>query len=106
MGRAIITAPSGPVVRSGFPEPIEEPGRASHVSVQQEKPDTYRERLFKYIPAEVVTLYLGLNTVVASNQDAPKFLYWVIFFAGLLLTPFYLRRLQNVTAPVQLIIST
>jgi len=99
MGRAIVVAPSDSKVRSAFPALAAD-------SPQQEKPDTYRERLFKYIPAEVVTLYVGLNTILASAKDAPHFLSWVIFFVCLIGTPYYLRQAQNVTAPMQLMVST
>jgi len=106
MGRAIVTTSSRPVVRRAFPEPaVKSPPEGSVSVQQQEKPDTFRDRLFKYIPAEVVTLYLGLSATV-SAKDAPHFLYWVIFFAGLIGTPFYLRFVQNVTARAQLILST
>jgi hypothetical protein len=107
MGRAIVSAPSLPVVREAFPQPVEEsPPTRGTSGQQQEKPDTYRERLFKYIPAEVVTLYVGLSTIVASAKDAPHVVYWVVFFAGLIGTPYYLWRIQSVTAPTQLIVST
>jgi len=53
-----------------------------------------------------VTLYLFLNTTVAADKSSPRFLYWVIFFAGLVGTPIYLRFVQKVAVPLQLIIST
>jgi hypothetical protein len=107
MGRAIITSPKGPNERDGLPRLAKDPAKKTGGSEQQpEKPDTYRERLFKYIPAEVVTLYLGCSAIVASAKDAPHFLYWVIFLAGLAGTPYYLRSAQKVKAPLQLVIST
>lgn len=107
MGRAIITASSHPVVHNAFPDLVEPSPAEVNVAVQQEeKPDTYRDRLFKYIPAEVVTLHLGLTKIVAAATNAPHFLYWVIFFAGLIGTPYYLRQIHNVTARTQLIVST
>jgi FtsH-binding integral membrane protein len=106
MGRAIVTAPRSRAVGSAFPGAAgDSPHTRGMTSPQQEK-DTYRERLFKYIPAEVVTLYLFLNTTVAADKSSPRFLYWVIFFAGLIGTPIYLRFAQQVAVPLQLIIST
>jgi hypothetical protein len=106
MGRAIVSAPKETEARKAFSEPLDVSTAEGNAPVQQEKPDTYRERLFKYIPAEVITLYLGLNAIVASADGAPHFLYWVIFFAGLIGTPYYLWRIQNVTTTTQLLVST
>ncbi len=107
MSRAIITASRNAVVHNAFPELVEPSPAKINVAVQQEEePDTYRDRLFKYIPAEVVTLHLGLTKIVAAATGAPHFMYWVIFFAGLIGTPIYLRYAHNVTARTQLIVST
>jgi hypothetical protein len=106
MGRAIVVRPSGiSGRRKAFPDLIDQSPTEGKVDTQEEKPDTYKERLFKYIPAEVVTLYLGLTAIVASARDAPHFLDWTIFVAGLVGTPYYLWRWQKVTAPMQLTIS-
>jgi hypothetical protein len=104
MGRAIVTAPSGPPIGAAFPELAEEGVREG--VQQQEEADRYRDRLFKYIPAEVVTLYLGLSAIVASAKDVPHVLNWLIFVAGIVATPYYLWFGQNVRAPLQLIVST
>lgn len=107
MGRAIITASSHHIVQNAFPELVEPSPAEPNVAVHQEEiPDTYRDRLFKYIPAEIVTLHLGLTKIVAAATGAPHFMYWVIFFAGLIGTPYYLRYIHNVTARTQLIVST
>src|SRR2546427_5706608 len=100
MGRAIVSFPS---VNNAFPDQVD-PNRPA--TPPQEKPDTWKERLFKYIPSEVVTLYLGLNTIVATAQDAPSWLYWVIFAPGLTGTWWYMSRFQGVTSRKQLVIST
>lgn len=104
MGRAIITPPSGP--RQAFPDLVDEPSSGGVVRARDEKPDTYRDRLFKYIPAEVVTLYLGLTATIAAASNVPPSLAWVIFVAGVIATPYYLRFAQGVRAPGQLIVST
>ena len=106
MGRAIVTAPTSRAVGSAFPGPAGDSPHTRGITAPQQEKDTYRERLFKYIPAEVVTLYLFLNTTVAADKSSPRFLYWVIFFAGLVGTPIYLRFAQQVAVPLQLIIST
>lgn len=107
MGRAVVTAPTGSAVRQAFPDVVDElrPG-AQDAPRQQEPFDTYRDRLFKYIPAEVVTLYLGLMAILGAAKEPPYFLPWVAFLVGLVGTPFYLRSYQKVMAPTQLIVST
>jgi hypothetical protein len=106
MSRSIVTAPSRPVVRDAFPDLADESPQADRVAVQgPQEPDKYRDRLFKYIPGEVVTLYLFLGATVADKKN-PHFLVWLIFFVGLIATPFYLRVIQKVSAPIQLVIST
>ena len=66
MGRAVVTAP----VSSAFPGPAGDSPHTRGITPPQQENDTYRERLFKYIPAEVVTLYLFLNTTVAAVRVA------------------------------------
>jgi hypothetical protein len=72
------------------------------------KPDDYQARLLKYIPAEVVAVYLTLDGIVrsAANQLPQKPWLWIIFVILLIGTPIYLWRITKVTKKVQLIIST
>jgi len=51
--------------------------------------DDYFGRLAKYIPAEIVAVYLAAKAVVATDPDRPT-LICVIFWACLTLTPIYL----------------
>jgi hypothetical protein len=69
-------------------------------------PDKYSDRLLKYIPAEVITLYIALTTLLTATKVAPHLLYWVAFGVAVVVTPIYLWRIQKVTAPLQLIVST
>jgi hypothetical protein len=104
MGRAIVTAPGQRGIRMAFPGLARK--RALQEKPPPEPPDGYRDRLMKYIPAEVVTLYVGLTTLVSTAKATPHLLYWVAFVVCLIGTPFYLWRIQKVTSAVQLIIST
>jgi hypothetical protein len=70
------------------------------------RPDDYATRLLKYIPAEVITLYLTLTSLLRSSVDASPILDWVIFAIGTVATPLYLWRLQKVHRILQLAIST
>ena len=72
-------------------------------------PDTYRERLIKYIPVEVIVLFVaayGMTyAVLGTGPFFPQIARW-IFLVGLIGTPLYLWRAGQVTDPVQLFIST
>jgi len=108
MGRSVVTTPKSPVVRQAFPDLENDASKAERGTAQQSEKsgDTYRDRLFKYIPAEVVTLYLALNATLASAGNTPQWLHWVIIIVGLIGTPFYLWFAQKVRVRLQLIIST
>lgn len=71
--------------------------------------DDYQSRLLKYIPTEVVALYLTLDNILKSaavNQQPDQTLLWIIFLLLVIFTPIYLWRVTKVRKTVQLIIST
>jgi len=70
--------------------------------------DDYQSRLLKYIPAEVIAVYLRLDSVIRSAKDQiPSQLWlWIIFAVLLVGTPLYLWRVSKVAKKGQLIIST
>lgn len=72
------------------------------------EPDGYRERLLKYIPAEVVALYLSLTTMLqADTTNVHSAIYgWIALAFAAGVTPLYLWRIQNVTKAQQLLLST
>ena len=67
--------------------------------------DDYKDRLLKYIPAEVIALYITLTTMVESIPDTPGWLPWAIFAFGLGATWLYLWRVGKVHKTLQLAIS-
>jgi hypothetical protein len=72
-------------------------------------PDDYIGRLLKYVPTEVVALYVTLTGMVASGRsdDNPRTaLYWSIFALLLIGTPIYLARVEGVAKKQQLLVST
>jgi hypothetical protein len=72
-----------------------------------EKVDDYKTKLMKYIPAEVIGLYVALEGIVKSSAtDGRQEAYWFIFVVGLIVTPLYLWRIGKVDKSVQLLIST
>jgi hypothetical protein len=66
--------------------------------------DSYNDRVLKYIPAEVVTLYLSVDALVRAKQNSPA-LSWGLFAFGLLATVLYLKFSAGVTKPLQLVVS-
>jgi hypothetical protein len=70
--------------------------------------DSYNTRILKYIPAEVVAVYIGIQGAI--NQADPSgpnaTLLWIAFGILLILTPVYLWRVTHVTKTVQLVITT
>ena len=74
--------------------------------------DSYRERLLKYIPGEVIAVYVTLYSVAKSAGDTiPQVLIqWLIFLIVASLTPFYVNLLTSEpgynSATKQIVIST
>jgi hypothetical protein len=69
------------------------------------KADNYTSRLLKYIPAEVVALYVTLDAIIRSSEDISIWIYWAVFIFGILGTYLYLWRVEKVTKQIQLLIS-
>lgn len=70
-----------------------------------QEPDSYTERLMKYIPAEVIALYLTLDALIRSSPQFPASLYWAVFLFCFVATYLYLWRIEKVRKQVQLHIS-
>jgi hypothetical protein len=70
--------------------------------------DGYKERLLKYIPAEVITLYMALRSVVetAVGVKSVRAAAWVIFVAGVVSTIVQLRQSMTIPNYKQIAIST
>jgi len=69
--------------------------------------DGYFDRLFKYIPAELVAGYIFVLGVVNQLSDAGEvgLFQWLLFIIFCILTPLYLWRVQKVLKIQQHIIS-
>ena len=75
------------------------------------KPDEYLARLLKYIPSEIIALYLTLDPLVrpssiSSIQTDSIVIHWLVFIICVISTPIFLKRIQKVDRVSQLIIST
>ena len=102
MGREIVTTSDVQVAtaKHGFAKPDGVP------DPEPLDADKYRERLYKYIPSEVISLYMGTTLVLqTAGSQAPAGFGWVLFAIGLLGTWLYLRYAQGVTKPAQLAVS-
>ena len=75
-------------------------------NIQPYKADNYSIRLMKYIPSEVIALYLALEGVLKSSNQTYPSLHWAIFIFGIIVTSLYLWRIQRVSKKTQLLIST
>jgi hypothetical protein len=71
--------------------------------------DDYSDRLVKYIPAEVVGVYLFANGTIrtAGTQIPAKaglWAGWIVFGFMAVMTPVYMSKVQNVKKKQQLLI--
>jgi len=72
----------------------------------QIKQDNYLERLFKYIPSEIILLYITCEKVILSQSQIPMNLYWLIAGFCFIINPLYLFFVVKVKKVTQIIIST
>jgi hypothetical protein len=86
----------------------DQPGeRVYSESTYSERKDAYFDRLFKYIPAELVAGYIFVLGVMKqlTDKNAEIILQWILFVVFCILTPLYLWRIQKVSKIRQHIIS-
>ncbi|HLF16313.1 MAG TPA: hypothetical protein VI796_02640 [Candidatus Thermoplasmatota archaeon] len=73
-------------------------------------PDTYTDRLLKYIPSETIALFVTLDGILLTVDEPPLFVWWAVFVALLLITALYIGRVtwspQGRVAWIQVAIST
>ncbi len=76
--------------------------------VEKIKPDDYLTKLIKYIPSEIIALYITLFGIATTAKTEIPFelITWLIFLIGVIGTLLYLWRIAKVTNWLQLSIST
>jgi len=86
---------------------INQSGTESKSPVGTMTRDGYFDRLFKYIPAELVAGYIFVLGVVnqLTNAGEIRIFHWILFIIFCILTPLYLWRVQKVQKVQQHIIS-
>ena len=70
--------------------------------------DSYRERLAKYVPVEIIVLYVaayGILYAVASANAWFSFTALVFLIAGIVAVPLYLWKVERVDNRLQIAIS-
>lgn len=95
--RQVLTRKNIAMVKAKLPEEEKE----------KVKPDDYKERILKYMPGEVVTLYLLVYGLAKASEDQIQFevISWVLFAVGIIGTILHLWRIAKVDW-VQILIST
>lgn len=74
-----------------------------------ETPDTYKDRLLKYIPAEIVAIYLALLSVLKTappNTTPIITVEWVVFLIILIVTVPWQRKVMKIAKWQQVAIGT
>ena len=77
----------------------------------------YKDKLLKLIPSEIVAAYMVIHgilhgpvaqahTIQLGQADVTALVAWIVFAVLFILTPVYLARIQNVTQPGQLVLTT
>ncbi|MFN3411904.1 MAG: hypothetical protein ACK4YF_07085 [Exilispira sp.] len=79
--------------------------KAANIKIQI-KQDNYLERLFKYIPSEIILLYITCEKIILSQSQIPVNLYWFIAIFCLIATPLYLFFVSRVRKISQIVISS
>jgi hypothetical protein len=98
MGRSVVTvAPTdtGPKTRAA-------PGDASRSAPAV---DDYSDALLKLIPAEVIGVYLAMQSVISNSAEPGIWANEVVFLFGLFSTYFYLHVVSGVKSARQLWVS-
>jgi len=70
--------------------------------------DTYTSKIIKMIPADIISVYLGVFTIIKNTdaQTSHTILQWIVFGAVLLITPFYLWKVAGITSKKQVMVCT
>lgn len=74
-----------------------------------ETPDTYKDRLLKYIPAEIVAIYLALLSVLKTAPPSTTPIItveWVVFLIILIVTVPWQRKVMKIAKWQQVAIGT
>ena len=69
--------------------------------------DSYAARLIKYIPSEIIAVYLTLRSMIMSSEPQCHsdmyWAYWAIFIFGVIVTPIYMWKIQRRLTPGKIV---
>jgi len=68
--------------------------------------NTFKDRLVKLIPSEIVTAYITLQGLITSRPNDQQLFILIAFICLLILTPLYLKYISKVTKTEQIIFTT
>lgn len=77
-------------------------------TIPTEKADTYSDRLMKYIPTEIIALFIALDTIIRSSTQPPatiNVINWIIFGFCIAAIILFLIRKDKVKSVLQISIS-
>lgn len=86
MGRRVVTSKAAPTVAAMSAAPGTPAAAAPS--------DTYVTKLIKYIPSEIVAVYIFIEGIL-NSMNAAGLLQWIIFAFLLILTPIYMWRVTH-----------
>lgn len=107
MGRQIRTSKMAVASNGGALPSM--PASAAKAIAETIPPDKYTDRVLKYIPADIIAIYItlmGIADASLNNETWKVWLPWAIFGSVLALTPVYLVRVAKISARVQVAIAT
>lgn len=58
--------------------------------------DDYLSKVVKYIPAEIVAVFVTINGILKPDPNVPAIFHWLLFIVLLVLTPLYIWRFASV----------
>jgi hypothetical protein len=73
------------------------------------KEDPYFSTIIKLIPADIISVYFALFSLIRANKQNPDnndILQLILFGVFLLITPFYLKKIAKVISMKQIILCT
>lgn len=82
-------------------------GQITKMSVIQ-NPDSYKDKLLKLIPAEIVAAFLTLKGILDASPSGVniQLFQWIVFGGLLILTPIIYKKIYGVKDTKQLVVTT
>ena len=70
--------------------------------------DEYKDRLLKYIPADVIAIYITLTSITAATSRSGHqwWLACIVFATIAVCTPFYMRSVGGISDIKQIVVGT